>query len=107
MGAFKEPHGGVLKDLYLNESAADQEKLAAREYTSLNLSERQLCDLELILNGAFSPLDGFLCRQDYESVLDKMRLASGLLWPIPVTLDVTPALAEKISQGETLALRDP
>jgi sulfate adenylyltransferase len=107
MGAFKEAHGGVLKELYLGESAADQEKLLAREYTSLNLSERQLCDLELILNGAFSPLEGFLCRQDYESVVEKMRLTSGLLWPIPVTLDVTPAQAEKISLGESLALRDP
>ena len=60
MGAFKEPHGGKLQELYLTESAAEQEKIAARDYPSWNLTDRQLCDLELLLNGAFSPLDGFL-----------------------------------------------
>ena len=106
MGAFKEPHGGQLKELYLGESAADAEKSAARDYESWDLTERQLCDIELILNGAFSPLDGFLSRQDYEEVLANMRLSSGLLWPIPVTLDVTQDFAEKVTEGDQLALRD-
>ncbi len=60
MGAFKEPHGGDLKDLYLPTDAAEQEKTKAGEYPSWDLTPRQLCDLELLLNGAFSPLEGFL-----------------------------------------------
>ncbi len=106
MGAFKEPHGGVLKELFLGESAAEEEKLKARDYKSWDLTQRQLCDIELILNGAFSPLDGFLIRQDYENVLTDMRLTSGLLWPIPITLDVKPEFADKIGEGETINLRD-
>jgi sulfate adenylyltransferase len=106
MGAFKEPHGGVLKELYLGESAAEEEKLKAQAYPSWDLTERQLCDIELILNGAFSPLDGFLTRHEYDSVLRDMRLPSGLLWPIPVTLDVTPRFADQVDAGKTIALRD-
>jgi sulfate adenylyltransferase len=106
MGAFKEPHGGVLKELYLGESAAEEEKAKAQDYPSWDLTERQLCDIELLLNGAFSPLDGFLNRQEYEGVITEMRLPSGLLWPIPVTLDVDPKFAESVSEGDTIALRD-
>lgn len=106
MGMFKEPHGGALKNLYLAPEAAEAAKGEARGWKSWDLSERQLCDLELLLNGAFSPLEGFLKRDDYESVLERMRLADGLLWPIPVTLDVPAAFAEKVELGETLALRD-
>ncbi len=107
MGAFKEPHGGVLQELYLGESAADREREAAREYTSWDLTERQLCDLELLLNGAFSPLNGFLTRAEYDRVVADMRLPSGVLWPIPITLDVTPEFAETVTEGDTVALRDP
>jgi sulfate adenylyltransferase len=57
MGAFKEAHGGELKQLYLGETAAEAEKKVAQNYKSWDLSERQLCDIELILNGAFSPLE--------------------------------------------------
>lgn len=106
MGMFKEPHGGVLKDLYLKPEAAESAKRAARGWKSWDLTERQLCDLELLLNGAFSPLEGFLRRADYETVLGGMRLDNGLLWPIPVTLDVPAAFADALEIGETLALRD-
>jgi len=106
MGAFKEPHGGVLKELYLGESAAEEETAKAKDYKSWDLTERQLCDLELLLCGAFSPLEGFLTRQEYEKVIEGMRLPSGLLWPIPITLDVDQKFAEDISEGETIALRD-
>ena len=107
MGAFKEPHGGELKELYLTESGAEQEKLAAGNYPNWNLTDRQLCDIELLLNGAFSPLDGFLSRVAYDSVLAKMRLPSGLVWPIPITLDVTRDFASSVKEGDRIALRDP
>ena len=106
MGAFKEPHGGELKNLYLSEAKADQEKRKAKDYASWSLTPRQLCDLDLLLNGAFSPLEGFLGRDDYEGVCREMRLESGVLWPIPVNLDVSEAFAGGIEAGETIALRD-
>ncbi|NNF50228.1 MAG: sulfate adenylyltransferase, partial [Woeseiaceae bacterium] len=106
MGAFKEPHGGELKDLYLDADAALAEKQAAQNYPSWDLTERQLCDIELLLNGAFSPLTGFLNRNDYDAVLADMRLADGTLWPIPVTLDVSQALADSVKTGDRIALRD-
>ncbi|NNC54290.1 MAG: adenylyltransferase, partial [Pseudomonadales bacterium] len=106
MGAFKEPHGGVLKELYLPENQADEEKQRAKEYPSWDLTPRQICDLDLMTNGAFSPLDGFLGQADYESVCDTMRLTSGVLWPIPITLDVSQSFADTIKDGDTIALRD-
>ena len=106
MGAFKQPHGGELKELYLPEHRADEVKAEAAGFASWNLTPRQLCDLDLLLNGAFSPLEGFLGQADYESVCDSMRLRSDVLWPIPVTLDVTAGFAEPLSAGDTIALRD-
>jgi sulfate adenylyltransferase len=106
MGAFKEPHGGELKNLYLEAEAAEQEKQDAKEFASWDLTERQLCDIELLLNGAFSPLEGFLGKADYESVLADMRLTSGVLWPMPITLDVNEEFAGTIKSGERIALRD-
>ena len=106
MGAFKEPHGDALKQLYLTESAAEQEKLRARDLRSWDLTPRQLCDIELILNGAFSPLEGFLTEAEYQRVVREMRLPSGLLWPIPVTLDVSAEFAGATRTGEHIALRD-
>ena len=70
------------------------------------MSERQLCDVELLLNGAFSPLEGFLSRADYDGVVEKMRLMSGSIWPMPIMLDVALEFAEGISEGDTIALRD-
>ncbi len=106
MGAFKEPHGGVLKELYLGESVAEEEKLIAGNYPSWDLTPRQLCDIELLLNGSFSPLSGFLGSKDYQSVVEKMRLSSGMLWPMPINLDVTSKFADSLEQGNMLALRD-
>ena len=106
MGAFKEPHGGELKNLFLSERKADLEKQRVKDCASWDLTRRQLCDLDLLMNGAFSPLEGFLGRDDYESVCEGMRLASGVLWPIPVTLDVSEAFAEGVEVGEAVALRD-
>jgi sulfate adenylyltransferase len=107
MGAFKEPHGGELKDLYLQPPQADEEKGRARDLPSWDLTMRQLCDLELLLNGGFSPLDGFQGKDDYNGVLSDMRLANGLLWPMPITLDVSEAFAADLKEGDWIALRDP
>ncbi len=106
MGAFKEPHGGTLKELYLDESATEQEKRQARDYISWDLTARQVCDIELLLNGAFSPLDGFLTEADYDGVVQNIRLSNGLLWPMPITLDVTDEFADQLEIGQTIALRD-
>jgi sulfate adenylyltransferase len=106
MGAFKEPHGGELKDLYLPADEAEAEKQAAGDYASWDLTERQLCDVELLLNGAFSPLEGFLNKDDYDSVVKTMRLKSGVLWPIPITLDVSEDFAKELKSGDKVALRD-
>jgi sulfate adenylyltransferase len=106
MGAFKEPHGGELKELYLDDSAAAEEKQKARDCKSWDLTDRQVCDIELLLNGAFSPLDGFLTEADYDGVVENMRLTSGVLWPMPINLDVTEEFAGEVNAGDTIALRD-
>lgn len=74
---------------------------------SWDLSPRQLCDIEMLLSGAFAPLKGFLNQSDYNSVLATLRLADGKLWPMPITLDVSARFAESLQLGETLELRDP
>jgi sulfate adenylyltransferase len=102
-----EPHGGTLVDLTVDARRAEALKAESRDWPSWDLTPRQLCDLELLANGGFSPLRGFLGRQDHEAVCREMRLADGTLWPIPVTLDVSEALAERLRPGGHLALRDP
>lgn len=91
--------------------ASDEESIRlraeSRDWPSIDLTDRQLCDLELLLNGGFSPLDGFLGKADYESVLESMRLGDGRLWPLPVMLDVAPELAESCPPDTWVALRDP
>ncbi len=101
------PHGGELVDLVVDGSRAEELKAASRQWPSWDLSPRQLCDLELLANGGFSPLRGFMTRADYEAVCDGMRLADGTLWPIPVVLDVPDEFAGDLGPGATVALRDP
>ncbi len=91
----------------VGEERAKELQAASRDWPSWDLTPRQLCDLELILNGGFSPLHGFLTRADYESVRDDMRLTDGTLWPIPINLDVPEAVAKSLKPGDHLALRDP
>ncbi len=71
------------------------------------LNDRQICDFELLSTGVFSPLKGFMKQIDYESVLDRMRLESGALWPIPICMDVPERLANTLETGQSVALRDP
>ncbi len=82
-------------------------KEQSREWASWPLSRRQLCDLELLMNGAFAPLKGYLNRDDYNNVLDSYRLSDGTLWPIPINLDVTEEFASSLKEGDKIALRDP
>jgi sulfate adenylyltransferase len=79
----------------------------SRHWDSWDLTERQICDLELLMSGGFSPLGGFMKRADYESVCTDMRLEDGTLWPIPITLDLSAQVAERLRPGQTIALRDP
>ncbi|HEY5564942.1 MAG TPA: bifunctional sulfate adenylyltransferase/adenylylsulfate kinase [Rhodothermia bacterium] len=101
-----EAHGGTLVNLLVDEKRAAAMKRASRDWPSWDLTERQLCDLELLINGGFSPLTGFMTEADYASVVDTMRLADGTLWPIPVTLDVPESVGQNLSTGDMLALRD-
>ncbi len=100
------PHGGTLQQPLLDEELAEHRKMHSIEFASVTLSHRQICDLELLLNGAFSPLSGFMGRDAYESVIERMRLPDGLLWPIPITLDVPDSVAHELERGDSLALRD-
>ena len=81
-------------------------KAEANNYPSLQLSDRNLCDLELIMNKGFNPLKGFMSINDYSSVLKDMRLASGELWPIPITLDVDDQFVLKITGSPKITLRN-
>lgn len=100
-------YGGSLVDLLASDARAAELRSESMDWRSWDLTARQLCDLELLLTGGFSPLRGFLGREDYESVCDSMRLADGTLWPIPVMLDLPQALTACLEPGEPLALRDP
>lgn len=102
-----ESHGGALVDLI-----ADVERSALLKDMSLNLpdftlNDRQMCDFELLATGTLSPLKGFMIRSDFESVLDRMRLQNGLLWPIPICLDVSETRIRSLEAGQSVALRDP
>lgn len=103
-------HGGILKDLVARDDAISSH-LREEAFTlpDIVLTERQLCDLELIINGGFSPLEGFMNEKDYQSVVDTLRLADGTLFPIPITLDISKEDIDRLSlaPGVRVALRDP
>jgi sulfate adenylyltransferase len=102
------PHGGELIQLIAQPERIAELKAHSKEWPSWDLTPRQLCDLELLVTGGFSPLRGFMNRADYEGVCHNMRLADGTLWPMPVTLDVTEEFAKKLTPGTSkVALRDP
>ncbi len=96
-----------MKNLYIENESVARIKQDAFHYLSWDLTTRQLCDLELLLSGGFSPLQGFMSRADYDRVVDEMRLADGTLWPMPITLDVTREFAQKLKKDSSVALRDP
>ena len=90
----------------MNDQSKDILKKKSINYPSWVLTDRQICDLEMILNGGFSPLGGFLGKDDYESVINDLRLNDGRLWPIPIMLDVTSEFAQSISIGNKITLKD-
>ena len=93
-------------ELYAPFDAAESLKMEATELVSWDLTQRQTCDLELLMNGGFYPLTGFLGQKDYDSVVKDMRLADGSLWPMPINLDVPAEFAENLAIGQKIALRD-
>ncbi|MEM9129109.1 MAG: bifunctional sulfate adenylyltransferase/adenylylsulfate kinase [Pseudomonadota bacterium] len=95
-----------IPELYVSFDSAQKLKVEAAELVSHDLTPRQICDLELLMNGGFNPLKGFLSEEDYNGVVDNMRLADGALWPMPVTLDVSKEFAESVELGQDIALRD-
>lgn len=102
------PHGGELVQLIASQERSAELKAHSKDWPSWDLTPRQLCDLELLLSGGFSPLRGFMRRGDYERVCNNMLLASGVIWPMPITLDVTEDFAKKLTPGSSkIALRDP
>ena len=99
------PHGGSLVNCMLTSTQQREFADLIPQIPSLELTPRQSCDLELILNGGFSPLQGFVTEQDYFSILENNRLSSGVLWPIPITLAVNDNFAKKLDSHDYLALR--
>jgi sulfate adenylyltransferase len=101
------PHGGELTDLIASPERIAELKAHSREWPSWDLTSRQICDLELLVSGGFSPLRGFMTQADYEGVCHNMRLSNGVLWPMPITLDVKEDFAKSLQPGTSkVALRD-
>lgn len=98
------PYGGNLVDLTVPEDEKDGLIKYSSRLSSLQLSERSICDLELLSTGGFSPLDRFMTQDDYQNVMDNMRLGSGAIFPIPITLPINSSSG--ISSGEEIALRN-
>ncbi|MGB1235433.1 MAG: bifunctional sulfate adenylyltransferase/adenylylsulfate kinase [Planktomarina sp.] len=95
-----------IPELFVSYDSAQKMKMEAADLTSHDLTPRQICDLELLMNGGFNPLKGFLSEEDYNGVVDNMRLADGTLWPMPITLDVSAEYAASLELGQDIALRD-
>lgn len=102
-----EPYGGSLVHLLADDDQRQVLKEIALKLPDIVLNDRQICDFELLATGVFSPLHGFMKRADYESVLDRMRLQDGLLWPIPICLDVSDTHGRNLEAGQSVALKDP
>ncbi len=95
-----------IPELYVSYDSAQKLKTDAGQLVSHDLTPRQICDLELLMNGGFNPLKGFLGQADYDSVVENMRLTDGSLWPMPITLDVSEEFAASLEEGQDIALRD-
>src|ERR687892_2091165 len=98
------PYGGRLVNLLVSEEEGKELVAKASRFPSIQLSPRSLCDLELLAVGAFSPLDRFMGKEDYDRVLAEMRLEDGTLFPIPITLPV--ASLSGLEKGKEIGLRN-
>jgi len=103
---MQSPNLAPIPELYVSYESAQKLKSEAGDLVSWDLGPRQICDLELLMNGGFNPLKGFLSEADYDRVVEEMRLADGTLWPMPITLDVSEAFSERVEIGQDIALRD-
>jgi sulfate adenylyltransferase len=103
----RNDEGHLLQDLLVDPKRADKLKQLSMHLPSITLNEHQLCDIELLTVGAFSPLKGFMKRPDYEAVLDRMQLQDGTPWPLPICLGVSAQEGEGLESGQSVALRDP
>jgi sulfate adenylyltransferase len=101
-----EPHGGELVDRLAPEEQRDELLRRAEGLTKVVLGPRALSDLEMISTGVFSPLTGFMVSEDYDSVVETMRLKNGLVWSLPITLPIGEEEAGDIRVGEEIALAD-
>jgi sulfate adenylyltransferase len=102
------PHGGQLCELLSGPERSKELKALSKDWASWDLTPRQVCDLELLLNGGFSPLRGFMNRAQYEAVCQNMQLPDGPIWPMPITLDVSEEFAKSLKPSSSkIALRDP
>ena len=107
MSKLVNPHGGgALKPLLLEGAALAAEQKRAAGLTKINVSSRESGDIIMMGIGGFTPLDGFMTHADWEGVCDGMKMASGLFWPIPITLSTDAASANGISEGDDIALAD-
>jgi sulfate adenylyltransferase len=100
------PHGGKLVDRFVAEAEHSRFQNELSDAPAVTLDSRELADLELIATGAASPLEGFLGSADYRSVLERMRLADGTIWPLPLTLAIDGDEANRLTPGRLIALRD-
>src|SRR5690242_15787495 len=101
------PHGGVLVDRITAPAALGGALAAAARLPAVRLNAVQHSDLVCIATGVFSPLTGFVGRADYESIVERMRLANGAVWSIPVTLAVSNDAAASLKSARSIALEDP
>ena len=106
MTGLGQPYGGTLIDLLATGASREDIGREAATLPSIEMDSRHTSDFELLVNGGFSPLDGFMGEADYRSVVDKMTLANGLPWPVPVTLAVSEPEAARLATGGRAALRD-
>lgn len=104
--ALVPPHGGILVDLLVPEGDAEALVVEARRLPRLALDARELADLELFAGGALSPLTGFLGEADYESVVSRLRLEGGTVWPLPITLAVPDEHRGAVEDAGEVALED-
>jgi sulfate adenylyltransferase len=106
MSDIIQPHGGKLVNRFLQGKSREEALLKARSLKRLKVSSRIISDIDLIAVGAFSPVEGFMGKEDYDSVIENMRLKDGLPWTIPITLPVSEEEANDLEESDELSLVD-